>query len=287
MRECEYCGKLFSEKNGHEIFCSEECRHKQKLIKRRIKLKEKIEARDFKPRRSHLEWTDDDVQNRINTKSDKMVYIGGYVDSESYMYLYCSDCGQAFRWSAKGLRRQRQIRCLCCEHILADAKDKEKRKTSLEQKRIKHEELIQKRMEAKKRICKNCGDEFISSRTGNTYCSADCRRKYENRIHAFRKRVKRNTVIKDKGITIERIMKRDGCNCWLCNKAVDMNDFIIRPNGSFVAGGSYPSIDHVQALANGGQHTWSNVRLAHVRCNRKKSDNEFMETEEGQIKLFC
>ena len=279
MSFCKVCGK---ELTGRQVnYCSRKC-NKLGGKRRRNGLPENV-----RPKRSHIEWADEDVQSRIDTKSSKMVYIGGYVDSESYMYLYCSDCGQAFRWSAKGLRRQRPIRCLCCERILADAKCKEKRKASLEQKRIKHEELIQKRMEAKKRICKNCGDEFISSRTGTVYCSADCRRRYENRIHSFRKRVKRNTVINDKGITIERIMKRDGCNCWLCNKVVDMNDFIIRPNGSFIVGGNYPSIDHVQALANGGQHTWDNVRLAHTRCNSLKSDKLYYCDMNSQIKLFC
>ena len=125
MRECEFCGKPFNEKNGHEIFCSEECRHKQKLIKRRIKRKEKIEARDFKPRRSHLEWTDQDVQNRINTKSSKIIYIGGYTNSESPMYVYCDDCGQPFQRSARTLRKTSPIQCDNCIKILSDIKERE------------------------------------------------------------------------------------------------------------------------------------------------------------------
>ena len=60
----------------------------------------------------------------------------------------------------------------------------------------------------------------------------------------------------------------------------------MREDGTFIAGKNYPSIDHVNALANGGTHTWDNVRLAHCECNRRKSDNLFFEDRKGQLKIF-
>lgn len=38
-----------------------------------------------------------------------------------------------------------------------------------------------------------------------------------------------------------------------------------------------PSIDHVIALKNGGNHVWSNVQLAHAICNIIKNDNDLTE----------
>ncbi|MBO4543749.1 MAG: hypothetical protein J5725_11290, partial [Bacteroidales bacterium] len=103
MRECAFCGQLFEEENGHQKFCSEDCRHQQRVLQKRIRRKKEQDLRGYRPKRSHLEWTDEDIQNRIDTKSSKMIYCGGYVSSEDFMYLYCDDCGQPFKWSARGL----------------------------------------------------------------------------------------------------------------------------------------------------------------------------------------
>ena len=185
MRECDYCGKPFIEKDGHDIFCSEECRYQQRLLKRRIKRKEKIDARGYKPRRSHLEWTDEDVQNRINTKSSKIIYISGYTNCESQIYVYCNDCGQPFQYNARNLRKQRPIQCDNCRHILSEIREKKRQEEVKERIKIRHEEhekILFERLNNKKRVCKNCGDLFVPSRNNYNYCSTQCRKKYENRI---------------------------------------------------------------------------------------------------------
>lgn len=241
---------------------------------------------NVRPKRSHLEWTDKDLQNRINTKSSKMVYIGGYEDCESTLYLYCDDCGQPFKWSAENLRKNRRsIRCTNCAHIISNADDKERKQIQERNKREKQEAIIQRRLEAKKSVCAYCGKDFMKSKYGTVYCSAECRKKADNRQHELRKRLKRRTTMCDRGITIERIIKRDGNKCWLCNKAVDYNDYTIKGN-HFVAGRNYPSLDHVVALANGGQHTWDNVRLAHRQCNTLKNDKMFYVDKNEQLTIF-
>ena len=59
-------------------------------------------------------------------------------------------------------------------------------------------------------------------------------------------------------------------------------------NGSFfIAGNMYPSIDHVIAVANGGTHEWSNVKLAHRICNSNKNAETVHEAENGQLMLWA
>lgn len=282
---CIMCGKELS--GRQKKWCSRRC---ERLAYKRTK---KGFPLDVRPKRSHLEWTDEDIQNKINSKSDKMVYIGGYVDCESFMYLYCSDCGNAFKWSAKGLRRQRTIRCDNCSQIISNANVNERIKDCQERKYIRHQETLvrqaarkEEHIKNKYRICKNCEKPFYA-KTKELCCSDICRKKYNNREKEIKRRLRENAGIRDKGISIRRLIKRDGCGCWLCHKPVNLNDYEVRQDGSFVAGPNYPSIDHVQALANGGQHTWDNVRLAHIYCNTMKRDKMFVQTKSGQLKLFC
>lgn len=51
------------------------------------------------------------------------------------------------------------------------------------------------------------------------------------------------------------VYERDGGVCQLCNEPVARDRF---------------DIDHTQPLAEGGVHSYANVRLAHVRCNRQR-----------------
>lgn len=72
--------------------------------------------------------------------------------------------------------------------------------------------------------------------------------------------------------TWERLYKAGDCNCYLCGGKVDINDYMITDNGVFIAGESYPSVDHVIALANGGLDSYENARIAHMKCNSLKRD---------------
>jgi len=58
---------------------------------------------------------------------------------------------------------------------------------------------------------------------------------------------------------IQRLLKRDGHNCWLCGKPFLMG---ANPNHS-----QAPSLDHVLERRNGGWDSYDNLRLAHRSCN--------------------
>lgn len=71
------------------------------------------------------------------------------------------------------------------------------------------------------------------------------------------------------GITLKRVMIRDGGICKLCGKPVDITD----RNGKGI-GNKYPTVDHIIPIDNGGSHTWKNVQLAHMICNAHKNAAE-------------
>ena len=56
-------------------------------------------------------------------------------------------------------------------------------------------------------------------------------------------------------VSLDAIYDRDNAKCCLCKRHVAREQ---------------ASLEHVVALANGGEHTEANVRLAHRRCNSKK-----------------
>lgn len=75
----------------------------------------------------------------------------------------------------------------------------------------------------------------------------------------------------DLTITLRGVFDRDTGRCRLCGGLCDYDDFILR-DGVTIVGEGYPSIDHITPLSRGGTHTWDNVQLAHMHCNRVKSN---------------
>lgn len=129
----------------------------------------------------------------------------------------------------------------------------------------KHDKMI------KPRACKECGVIFTPEYgvKSKEYCSKECAIKY---AHAkSKKRLSRCKVI-EQGITLNKLYKKDNGICHICGKPCDYNHCITGEHGTFIALDNYPSIDHVKPIARGGNHTWENVKLAHMRCNTLKGD---------------
>jgi len=277
---CIVCG---NELKGKQIkYCSTYC--KKLGGKRRIKgLPEGV-----RPKRSHKVWEDQDIQDRINCKSDKILYIGGFSGTEGWIYIQCKDCGNIFRLSAERIRRKSAIHCKYCTEILSDIRDRERREKVKKRTEAKQKERKQKEKEiyirSHTRVCQNCGEEYFG--TGK-YCSEKCARIQWQRNHDFKRRSRIKNNYSHDNISLKVLAKRDNDTCWLCRQKVDWTDFTRTEEGWFVAGANYPSIDHVQPLSKGGSHTWNNVRLSHIHCNTVKKDKLFGENENGQVILFC
>lgn len=133
--------------------------------------------------------------------------------------------------------------------------------------------------------CNTCGCVFSRARERRGYkiCCPECSAKKMQSIRAnnggkvfepggHRARCKRYGRIFDPSVTREKLIERDNNTCQICGGVCDSND---KRWGHF--GPLTPSIDHVIALKNGGNHVWSNVQLAHAICNIIKNDNDLTE----------
>lgn len=177
---------------------------------------------------------------------------------------YCSeDCRRSADKENKrikyvGKRRQTCIQCGC---------ELPKYKTKFCSKRCNliycgvienHGELI--------KVCPICDKEFKTYKSRKKTCSNRCAKILHWRISD------NYHIVVDKGITLEKVAKRDGNICQICHKMVDWNDKKI-VNGTVICGDDYPSIDHIVPKSKKGVHSWDNVQLAHRRCNTIKRDN--------------
>lgn len=210
------------------------------------------------------------VREQIARYSSDYEYVGGFTDSNGSVILKCSHCGATVKRSMITVRKYKNVRCVECEKKETIEK-KKKHKEFLEyQKRIKRgANYSQLTMKA----CKECGSLFFPDNGNSIYCSKQCANKSANRNHEMKRRSKISDVLVDKDIGLQRLYDRDEGVCWLCGEKCDFNDHKVI-DGIFIAGKRYPSIDHVVALANGGAHSWSNVKLAHRFCNSIKSDKK-------------
>lgn len=70
------------------------------------------------------------------------------------------------------------------------------------------------------------------------------------------------------------VAKREKFICHICGFKVDDNDFTRTDSGRFVAGPTYPTVDHLVPQSKGGSHHWTNLKLAHKHCNSRKSNRD-------------
>lgn len=89
-----------------------------------------------------------------------------------------------------------------------------------------------------------------------------------------RRALMKNATVVDAMIDIETLYKRDNGLCGLCGNKV--NHKLRWPNLMCA------TIDHIVPLTKGGEHSWTNVVLAHHKCNSLKNN----KTVTQQLRLF-
>lgn len=133
---------------------------------------------------------------------------------------------------------------------------------------------------AVERKCKQCGAAFATAYQNQLFCSERCRTKNMHvrlgDLSGYRRRAKHFGVDYVSGITLRKIIERDGPTCYICGRRCTFDD----RDGCNI-GPSYPTLDHVVALSNGGGHTWDNVRVACFLCNVRKGAKPL--TEEAEV----
>ena len=117
--------------------------------------------------------------------------------------------------------------------------------------------------------CVLCGARFKKKAENQKFCTSACRKRASWRKHDPLRDKRFKGAIIDNDITLHKLFRMSGGVCYLCGGACDWNAKIII-NGRPYAKAKYPSIDHVIPLSKGVEHSWNNVRLAHLGCNSSK-----------------
>lgn len=184
---------------------------------------------------------------------------------------YCADCGSNHR---NGIRSSRSARpCVWCLHDFIPSGMKVSTYCS---KRCKTSYTSSvKKNQCDLVLCEDCGDRparpftqgFMRSLCVSCRISADTARRNAN--HALREAKIRAG---DKGINWQALWLRDGGICHLCRKKVKyVPGNAINPMGG--------TIDHLIPLTPDGTHTWSNVALAHRRCNISRGNRDVVPVQ--------
>ena len=183
--------------------------------------------------------------------------------------MRCKECGHVFK---RTIDMRHEPRCPECERRLAEMREHERE--------LEHEQRLKRNVMQElvnllsiEHVCPVCGRKFRSRYANAVYCSHECRKRADNRKKSKRsgrdhvRRAKRYGVAYEHGITLDRLVERDGLTCYLCGKTCDKSDTRWGSSGP-----DHPTIDHVIALKNGGTHTWDNVAVACGMCNSIKRD---------------
>ena len=123
-----------------------------------------------------------------------------------------------------------------------------------------------------KRYCPECGAELQKWKRLCEHCALERKRQKRRTRKRLREAKATHNGKVDWNITLEQVINKCNGLCAICGKPTDKEDYYITEQGYFIAGESYPSIDHIKPLAKGGTHQIDNLQLAHRSCNAKKSD---------------
>ena len=230
------------------------------------------------------QYSDKDPAERIRKRLDgsQFEYIGGYTERKKPITIRCKACGYEFSRIYEVIFDKRYPgRCPNC--IRREREEKAaKKKAEREADALRTKD--RKRMDRyfverrKTKACKMCGRMFRRANgfggVLKLYCSEEClhiqkertRRAYNRHRDERLKKCEKN----DHTINVPRLYERDGGRCWICGEMTNLEDRIIREDGTVICGNDYPSIDHIIPISRGGNNVWDNVRLAHRKCNSSR-----------------
>lgn len=187
---------------------------------------------------------------------------------------YCLDCANLNRNRPNSVRPPRAARpCVWCLRDFVPSGTKVSRYCS---KRCQASvTAVARKDRCDLVLCEGCGDRparpfeqgFMRSLCAPCRLLADTTRVNTN--HARRAAKIRAG---DKGINWQALWLRDGGICHLCRKKVKY----IPGNAVNAMGGT---IDHLIPLTPDGTHTWSNVALAHRRCNISRGNRDVVPVQ--------
>lgn len=212
----------------------------------------------------------------IEERTPWFEYAGEFTGLDGYVNLKCKKCGAIIRKSFVTVKHG-CAKCTECQKAETQRKAQEreaqrrKREAEADYRRwfrlsnLKAEQLSMQ-------VCDACGELFFSARRGAKYCSIQCQRRITNALTKDKRLRRIAGALVDKDIDLQKLYERDEGVCAICGMVCDWDDYEVRDD-TFIAGNSYPSIDHIVPLSRGGKHSWDNVQLACRLCNSKKWAN--------------
>ena len=220
-----------------------------------------------------------DVIKRIADRYPDFDLVSEYKNAHEPVTLRCKRCGceherKFEKWTelpkelCPECRKVASIRKKQLAKLRAEEQREERKNQREEQKHV--DSMIKSLNKLEWKDCEYCGRKYLTAIKTSKTCSDLCRRKRANRIKENKKEFKGINIV-DKSITLKKLAVRDDNTCYLCGELVDWNDCKVI-DGNFVVGRKYPSIEHIIPRSKGGNHTWDNVKLAHMICNSVKND---------------
>jgi 5-methylcytosine-specific restriction endonuclease McrA len=283
---CRQCDTTFKGKGTKRKFCSIDCRIK---AQKEYKLLNQYGATADREQRFKKEF---------ENKFSNFIYVNGFKSIDDSFLCECKKCGNKKEINAQCLRSYNNLRCFFCievrktickminetQSLLNKEVKALKKQIEIELQPIQKElELIKKELRSEKQrltTCIECGKAFKYIKRKRKYCSEACQtRKNRRRKEAKRRQLELNGDY----ILLDVLIKRDKNICHICNRECNKKNYKRNSKGHFIVGKSYPSIDHVIALDNGGTHTWDNVKLAHHYCNSIKNNKLFFVATKNQL----
>lgn len=222
--------------------------------------------------------TEEEAKERFEALRPDFEYVSGYKNNHSPILIRCRTCGCEFeRIYLTCYQKKQRIQCPGCVNARKETAAAKVRFKSDWKEFAMNVGRFKDFSQIAMRACAKCGSLYLPACDTQRYCSDACsRRAHEKRRRSVtdaKRRTRMKAIRYDTGITLEDVYDRDHGVCWLCGELCQWEDSWSDERGNFIAGNRYPSIDHVKALANGGSHTWDNIRLAHRICNTKKGIN--------------
>lgn len=109
--------------------------------------------------------------------------------------------------------------------------------------------------------CAHCGEQFTTRRSTQLLCSEPCRRAAHRLQSKFRSRTGEPTA---PGVWRAKIAERDRWHCGICGEPV--NPQVKYPDPL------QATLDHIVPVSRGGTNDPTNLRLAHMSCNRSRGN---------------
>lgn len=211
----------------------------------------------------------DEIKSFIEKRLPDFEYFGNYTGADGKADIRCRTCGTVSTRSMITIRH-RNVRCRECEAQRSSEIKKEQEAKAEERKHKTELNKARRVKQLRMAVCDICGEAFFTWNSRQKYCSASCRKESTRRYLAYNQgsddRLNKSNIV-DRDIDLKKLFKRDMGICQICGEPCDYSDCYTNENGTFIAGNTYPSKDHIIPLSEGGKHSWDNVRLAHRSCN--------------------